>query len=470
MSLRSRAPQREDGFTVVEVLVAILVLAIGAIAILQVFDVASRNTFRAEQTQVAIDRAQREMESIRNLAWEEVALTATPGTSGDADDPRNRVSGTSYALSPGGGNLAPMVIENVGGQDTGSVDPGPTPFTSGDVSGTVHRYVVWQDDPSCAPTDCPGSEDFKRVVIAVTIDDGAVGGERAYREVQGDFTDPEAVSDKGAGPGSGDQLITAQQFFFSDTRCGSGSGDPTRQEPSDHPTHDTLGGCGVASGDSTRPNALLVEAPRDPAPADPLVPPLYDYATDVEPGGGTAPDDFGLQMLAQDTDGCNASPIGSERRKQIHRWVTRPMPSSFTMNGQATIELYTRTINDVSVPGAICIYLYRRNALDVATPITITNVVPTSANPYGFSCATVGTSPAVFARCATNLWPQGNPQRVRFNLSFASNLTLPADERLEVAISVDRSGTPENALQFMYDHPDYLSRIEVKTTTPLAGS
>jgi hypothetical protein len=34
---------------------------------------------------------------------------------------------------------------------------------------------------------------------------------------------------------------------------------------------------------------------------------------------------------------------------------------------------------------------------------------------------------------------------------------------------VERSGTGEDALAILYDHPNYRSRIEVDTTTPLSG-
>jgi hypothetical protein len=36
-----------------------------------------------------------------------------------------------------------------------------------------------------------------------------------------------------------------------------------------------------------------------------------------------------------------------------------------------------------------------------------------------------------------------------------------------VSIGVDPSGTPDNVLQFLYDHPEGESRLEVLTTTPL---
>jgi hypothetical protein len=48
--------------------------------------------------------------------------------------------------------------------------------------------------------------------------------------------------------------------------------------------------------------------------------------------------------------------------------------------------------------------------------------------------------------------------------------TIPANDRLGVALSVDPAGTPADAIPIMYDHPNFPTRIEVDTTTPLEGS
>ena len=165
--------RRQDGFALVETLVAVLVLAIGAMAVLGVVDTSTRNTFRAEQTQVAINRAQRELEQIRHLDYEDVALTATPAASSDPNDPRYRVNGSHFALGWDGTHA--VRLRRDGGEEhrrahrRGSVNPGPTSFTSGDISGKVYRYVVWRNDPSCqlVPNSgidaCPGPHDYKRV-------------------------------------------------------------------------------------------------------------------------------------------------------------------------------------------------------------------------------------------------------------------------------------------------------------------
>ena len=193
--------RREDGFTVVEVLVAALVFAIGALAVLQVMDVSARNAFRAEQGQVGINVAQRELEKLRQYSYADVALSSTPTYQADTKDPRNRISGTNFALSPDKTNPAEMIIRGVAGQATGVIDPGPTPFTLGDVTGNVYRFVVWQNEPGCIAA-CPGTHDRKRVIVAVKIDNQPISFARSYQEVQSDIIDPEATLTEGGGGGS----------------------------------------------------------------------------------------------------------------------------------------------------------------------------------------------------------------------------------------------------------------------------
>jgi hypothetical protein len=47
--------------------------------------------------------------------------------------------------------------------------------------------------------------------------------------------------------------------------------------------------------------------------------------------------------------------------------------------------------------------------------------------------------------------------------------TIPAGARLGVALSVERQKTPADAIAIMYDHPEYPTRIEVETSTPIDG-
>lgn len=452
--------RREQGFALVETLVAVLVLAAGAIAVLGVVDASTRNTFRAEQTQVAINRAQRELEQIRQLDYEEVALTSTPVTSGDPKSPGYRVSGSAFAVGWDGAtpsDHAEMVVKNVGGVTDGAVNPGPTAFTSGDVSGKVYRYVVWRNDPSCqlVPNStidaCPGPHDYRQVVVIVKLDDTAIASTRAYTEVQSNFSDPEATTETSNEPGAGGPSLTAEQFFLSDTTCNNS----TRQDVTqDHAEHQTWGTC--EDPNPQKPDGLYLDAPPDADPNDPNIPALYDYANDVEPS--LNPDqDKGLQLLRQDDNGCSFSG-GSSPQYKIHRWVSQPLVQGFQMSGQATLEFYTRTINDVNAQGTVCIFVFIRKE------------TAAECNPLPAPCDTQLTDltnpPNAYFVYAENPWPAGAWTRRRVQMSFISTIALTG-QRVGVEIAVRRNGTTGDVLQFMYDHPDYPSRLEVKTSTPL---
>ena len=74
---------------------AALVLTMGAVATFGMLSSATKNTYRAKQTQVALDMAQQELEALRGLTNEEVALETTPEYKANELNPNNRISGGS---------------------------------------------------------------------------------------------------------------------------------------------------------------------------------------------------------------------------------------------------------------------------------------------------------------------------------------------------------------------------------------
>lgn len=465
----------EAGLTIVEVLVAALILVIAVLAIFQILDAATRSTFRAEESQVAINRAQAELEEIRNLDYGEVALTAPPSTSTDSNDPRSRVSGTQFDVNRDG-NLADLVINggslSQGGQVSGGlVDPGPEPFQSGDVSGQIHRFVVWRNDPNCNVLVCPGLQDLKRVIVAIKLGEAAISFERPYIEVQSDFTDPDVSAVTGTPPPQGSEVVE-QQFWLMDTTCDKQSRQAIVPDPGTdgHRLHNTLGTCsqGLRTGTTAgAPDALMTSQPPDPTPNNPDDPPLYDYATDVEPATGDPASDKGLQLVKQDGAGCDSTGGPVDPHQKIHRWVSAPLPFGFVIEERTTLEIFTRTLNGARHPGGICVYPFTREDRDgvvaTDTPIVISRVSATSS-PFGsWGCALAG--PAV--SCQNEDWPA--PDRwgrlqVRMELP---RTVVPVGRRLGIAISVERGATPADALQFAYDHPEFRSRLAVTTPTPL---
>jgi len=471
------APLRADsGFTLVETLVAAILLVTGLLAVLQVFDASTRTTFRAEESQVAVNTAQRELEEVRNLDYGAIALSSTPAASGDPNDPRKRVSGTQFDLNDDGNN-ADMVINggplDAGGQVVGGVvNAGPEEFDSGDVSGQIFRFVVWRNDPGCAPAQCPGFQDLKRVVVAVKLDTAPISYERPYIEVHSDFIDPDesAISDP---PPPGGENVVAQQFWLSDTTCDHNDRQDIVLDPpsSDgHPLHNTLGICGAGRQTGTTAgaaDALLRSQAPDPSPGDPSDPPLYDYATDLEPTGVPPDSDKGLQLARQDEADCDFDGDGGDAHQEVHRWMSAPLPLVFDMRGDATLELYTRSLGEAVHPGEICVFLFRREDVDPSTAadtaIPLTSATAESRPDELWQCGLA--SPDV--SCATTTWPSDRWAQLRIELDF-SQTPVPLGDRLGIAIAVERNGTTSaEAVQFAYDHPDFRARLEVDTTTPL---
>ncbi len=472
---------------------AALILTLASAALFGVLASAVRNNARAKATQVALDRAQQEMEKLHSLSYEELALTVAPAASSNPLNPNNRVVNENFALQrEPAGEYAPMVVNGGslyggGNVEGGVVKPGPIAFEAGEVKGQLkghlYRYIVWRNDKSCPETEaediCPGFQDYKQIVVAVKLDTtGSETRERNYIEVQSAVLNPKSLAEApgggtggtgGSGGGGGSRgtgtAVTAQQFFLTDTPC-SASGTTVRQEiTGDHLLHNTLGTC--ASGPQTdttagAPDALLLGAPPDPTPEDENSPPLYDYSNDayLEPTPNT---DKGVQIRRDDTSGCHYNPTGTVHpESQIHRWVTDPFPQPFEMNGKVTLEFYTRTLNDALYHGTLCVYLFDRHETGSGAS--------TVAGDALLNNKETGLGYWVYTPQGNGFWPRNAWTKVRLTMEFpGAPYTVLAGHRLGVALSVDPGNTDAEAIPIMYDHPNYPTRIEVDTTTPTEG-
>lgn len=488
---------REDGgFTIIEVLVAALILTLASVALFGTLAAATRNGARAKATQIALDRAQQEMEKLHSLSYEELALTTTPEHSNNTLDPNNRVVGNDFALKrEPQEEPAPMVAN--GGSiwgapekkvEHGVVKPGPIKFENGEVKGHLYRYIVWREDPSCPESICPGYQDYKQLIVAVKLDStGSEPRERNYVEVQSAALDPEAVGDPIKGDGGGGTegggtegggtegggteggggksggtgtAVTAQQFFLTDTPCAA-SGTTTREPiEGDHLLHNTLGTCasGLQSGTTLgAPDALLLGAPPDPDPEDDTNPPLYNYSNDgyLETNPDTGK---GVQIKRDDTSGCHFDPTGTVHpESQVHRWVTDPFAVAFKMSGKVTLEFYTRTLNDALYHGTLCVYLFKRHKID-----------ETKEEDSFLADKETGLFYWTYTPQGNGFWPRNAWTKVRLTMEFTPE-EISADDRLGFALSVDPGNTDAEAIPIMYDHPNYPTRIEVNTTTPTEG-
>lgn len=473
----TRNSHKQDGFTIVEVLVAVLILVIGALTTFGLLSAATRNTERAKATQVAMDLAQQEIEALHSYSSEELALESFPTKSGDSLNPNYRVNSTNATFAVDRqpvGDYKKLVVngrevegETEEGKSTiqgGKVSPGPTPFENGDVKGEIYRYIVWRNDDACG-AKCPTQQDYKQAIVAVKLDTpGNQAGERGYVEVQSNFVDPIDSSENDPVPNSEGDVVTAQQLFLTDTPCSAGGETERTEITGDHLLHNTLGTCASGPQAGTTPgapDALLLGAPPDPAPEDPSNPSLYDYSDDtyLEPTPDT---DKGLQIRKDDTTECHYTPTGiTNPESQVHRWVTDPMTTEFKMTGKVTLEFFTRTLNDGLYHGTLCVYLYKRHEVGSPEPVATDTML---TNKSG------GTAFWTYTPEQNAFWPNGKWTAVRLTMTLSTApYTIPVGDRLGVALSVERSNTEADAIPIMYDHPDYRTRIEVETSTPIEG-
>jgi len=477
--MRQRATE-EQGFTIIEVIVAIFIVSMGAMVTFGLLTSATRNAQRVKANQVAVEVAEQELERLRSEPDEKLALTELPSPVSDPLNPNYRVKGDQFALSREplgeygdivriGGEIQGSGTSKAGSSITqGTVVPSEK-FENGDVKGRIYRYVVWRNDAACGAL-CPTSQDYKQIVVAVRLDTAANETmAHGYFEVQSKFIDPTRNSESDPPKNSEGSYVTAQQFYLSDTPC-AGSGSTQRVEPiQEHLLHNTLGTCAMGpktgSAQVGAPDSLTLTPPADPAPEDPAIPGLFDYATDIylEPNPDT---DKGLQIPRSTTTNCNSfKPTGVEHPEAlVHRWVTDKMASKFFLSGKVTLEFFSRTIGNGQYSGGLCIYLFKREEPES----------PLKANDTQLMNLKDGKAYWLYA--PPGYWPLSEPQaplswkRVRVTMELSKTPEeIPKDARLGLALSVDPANTNASAIPIMYDFPTMASRLEVDTTTPIEG-
>lgn len=465
----------DAGLTIIEVIVAALILALGAAATFGVLSAATKNAQRAKASQVALDLAQEEMERLRAVRYDQLALSSLPASSPSELNPNYRVQGTTFALQRRPiGEYGSLVMGEAGISPQSEFFSGNP--SAGGVTGTVYRYVVWRNDDRCPEADCPGTQDYKQIVVAVQPStSGGQGGERGYAEVQSGRIDPDSLNepasdpdeeDPEGGPGGGPGSDAGQQFYLSDTACAASGPTARATIVADHLLHNTLGTCAsglqTGPGDVGAPDALLLSGPPDPDVEDEFNPALYDYSNDIylEPTPDT---DKGVQIRRDDTPGCHYDPTGTTNPEaQAHRWVTDSFSKPFNMTGTVTLEFYTRTLNDNLYTGSLCVYLFERSETGGSEPVAKDTFLADEDDGDPFW---------LYEPEGNGFWPRNIWTKVRLTMEFqGSPREIAAGNRLGVALTVDPTNTaPADAIPIMYDHPNYPSRLEVDTTTPIEG-
>lgn len=454
MSSRARAGG-EAGFTTIELLIAVFIAAVGVMALVGTLDMSRRLTSLSEMKEAAAHIAQQEIERIRTLDYDAVALDSTPASASDPAQPGYYVGSDggsptyrwNQKTDAGGDHTDRLVVDAAAGR----VQAAPTSWRDGRLSGKVHRYVTEVDDPACdEQTLCEGV-DFKRVTVAVTV----ANAEGPKRPV----LISSIVTPGGGGSGSGVVDGGANPLSSPDTKCNQGgtlvscthSIDGTvrsyylydtpatasqRQEISgSHPTHPTVAPTGTCTGAATSGCPVPDLMGGSPPPSSSPPPAVYSYSNEVS--GGSWP---GGAVIRRDT-GCAGTPSSSDNTKG-HLWVTAPLSSPMKLTGDAALSLSTATFNGVSATVKLCVRFY-----DV--PGSIANLV---AGPP----ATIGTDSHTQSTWPTSATP------IAFAMDFRGgepDYTIASGRRLGLRIWVDSSSQADIAA--IYDHQLHPSFLQI---------
>ncbi len=198
VGVRERA-REQRGLTMIEVLVATTILAIGAAGLLSAFDGGRRATTYAELHSVATQAAERELQRVASLEWGKLALNGTSSTftakSASSTDPTSYLKAeecdTASKIPSHGppcyeyawgvaADVEPLVLkEEKAGKKEADETADPYTFTTLSPSGstrltvTVYRYITWALDPECKATTCSSETeeklDVKRATVAVEV-------------------------------------------------------------------------------------------------------------------------------------------------------------------------------------------------------------------------------------------------------------------------------------------------------------
>jgi prepilin-type N-terminal cleavage/methylation domain-containing protein len=468
----------EHGFTLIELLVAILLLVIGVTALVGVLDAARRLSLVAERHTTMVHRAQRELERIESLPFNQAAMTAAPATSADPANPDHYVAAgppPTFQYDRGSSVTEPLAIDAT----NGTIPPAVGAWTDGRLTGGVYDFVTWASDPNCAAgTICPAAQDYRRVTVEVTIDGAARPTNPAIassvivdpnatpsgapaNSAQNPLQSPTTQCQNGAGLvvactnglGSG----TPNNWFLYDTPAMTFTGNlfgaynTSRQPPvGAHLTHPTVA---VLNSVLCIPLSLLHAGCQNPdlmgaspPPQDastPVTP--YCYATDVGcptvPGGSST----GGRGVRRDSADCAAAnPWAQSDNTRGAFWVTPPLGAATTLTGDGGMTLYTQTSTGVAASVTLCVGIY----VVPASLLGLVNVAPVALGVVAYTALA---------------WP-AVPTPVSFNFDFlglgATRLVV-AGNRIGVRAWVAASAA--TGVQLIYDHPNFAAQLELNS-------
>ena len=173
-------PQRLDadqGFGMIEVLIAMFVLVVGVLALFGSFESAQKLSLLSERQTVMAHRAQLEMERLQATPYKELEMKTTPTHSSSTSNPDYYVKEGTPAEYQYGTSTEEKEKLVVSAKEEGAIATEPSgrecsksigacEWSDGNVSGSIYDFVTRHSEPGTlckVETECP-----KRLTVVVT--------------------------------------------------------------------------------------------------------------------------------------------------------------------------------------------------------------------------------------------------------------------------------------------------------------
>ncbi len=136
----------ESGFSLIELLVAMFVLAVGVLGTVASMDRQREFVSFSERKGAAVHVGEKEVEQTLATSWATLGMSSLPAHSTDPLHPFYYVTGSGpgalFQWDRGDATKQESFVQS------GTIDPGPTAWSDGRLSGNVYRFVTWSDDAS----------------------------------------------------------------------------------------------------------------------------------------------------------------------------------------------------------------------------------------------------------------------------------------------------------------------------------
>lgn len=506
----------QDGMTLVEVLVAMLVLTVGILSMVSMFDSARKLTLAAERRESIAHLAQRELERLQSVPYDELAMVSKPAhesipaSDTTTEEQENFIHEhpdyyvdysspstcteveTGGCFAPNAEKLTeeePLVITQKGvkcptsgttteecgvvssspvGVECSEVNPfGACEWSDGRLKGDVYDFVTFHKDPACE-TEC--EESYKRVTVIVTVNVPTGSHAPAPVRVSTMIPNPAASAANPVTSGatkcineareevSCTQALnkgTARTFFLHDVEA------EAVESSSYEAIENEVESKSVEKGHPTTHTVGPAPAKPDFMDSTPATrTALYDYSNDQNGLGFTyGIDQYGGRRIAADV-ACNSETAltsnGSEPSKEAFKgemWVSSRLGSNYKLTGDGGLTIFTQTLGEAPEPNVrLCLGVY-----DVPERIeSLWSTPETTPKLIGF-----------YEYVPTSAWPTKMSQlSFVFKLKFIkADQTVATGHRLGFRLwpTDDSAATTEEDISIAYDTMLQPSALQLNT-------